>query len=223
MLMVLPDEVYCLKQIALLGGCRSQVFASSARLGVELVTSPQTASRRLQALERQQLITRSLRSDGQYISLTLRGEEVLLREFSDYGRIFGNGSARHVLTGELVSGLGEGRYYMSLAPYREQFLEKLGFEPFPGTLNVRLDQGSIATRKKLETLGWISIRGFHANERTYGDARCLPCRIGDHRCGIVVPGRTHYPEDIVEVISPVELRKELGLSDHDVVRVEVPP
>ncbi len=223
MLMVLPDEVHCLKQIALLGGCRSQVFASSARLGTEIATSPQTASRRLQALERQQLITRSLRPEGQYISVTPKGEEVLLREFTEYGKIFGHGAVNMVLSGELVSGLGEGRYYMGLAQYRMQFLEKLGFEPFPGTLNIKLDQASTAARKRLLSCRWIPIQGFVANERTYGDARCLPCRIDSYPCGIVVPGRTHYPEDIVEVIAPVELRTTLGLKDHDMVRIEVPP
>jgi riboflavin kinase len=37
----------------------------------------------------------------------------------------------------------------------------------------------------------------------------------------VVPGRTHYPEDIVELVAPVGLRAALGLKDNDIVTVEV--
>jgi riboflavin kinase len=37
----------------------------------------------------------------------------------------------------------------------------------------------------------------------------------------VVPGRTHYPDDIIEVIAPVALRRQLGMEDSDTVTVEV--
>jgi riboflavin kinase len=49
----------------------------------------------------------------------------------------------------------------------------------------------------------------------------MPCRINDIPCGIVVPGRSHYPEDIVEVIAPVGLRDALHVKENDRVNVEV--
>lgn len=39
-------------------------------------------------------------------------------------------------TGRVFSGVGEGSFYVSL--YSKKFLEKLGFRPYPGTLNLRL-------------------------------------------------------------------------------------
>jgi riboflavin kinase len=36
-----------------------------------------------------------------------------------------------------------------------------------------------------------------------------------------MPGRTHYPEDIIEVIAPMALRRKLGVEDTDDVTVEV--
>jgi riboflavin kinase len=36
-----------------------------------------------------------------------------------------------------------------------------------------------------------------------------------------MPGRTHYPEDIIEVIAPMALRRKLGVEDTDAVTVEV--
>jgi riboflavin kinase, archaea type len=219
--MLAAEDLQCLKVIAMMGGCRGPVFASSQTLGSALGISPQTTSRRLQALERLMLITRSVNPDGQHITLTPGGEEELRREYSEYCKIFGSDDISFVLVGNLVSGLGEGRYYMSLEPYKKQFLEKLGFEPFPGTLNIKLSQASVRQRKRLDQLEWIEIQGFTADDRTFGSARCLPCRIGEWPCGIVVPVRSHYPDNIIELVSPVALREALGIKDTDMVTVEV--
>ncbi|KQC07310.1 MAG: riboflavin kinase [Methanolinea sp. SDB] len=219
--MIMPEDLQCLKVIALAGGCRGPVWVSSQSLGSELSISPQTASRRLQSLERQMLVRRDINPDGQQITITSAGEEELRREYSDYCRVFDRENAHYVLRGHVITGLGEGRYYMSLEPYQRQFRKRLGFSPYPGTLNIRLDQSSIQIRKRLDLLEWTRISGFSADERTFGDVRCLPCRISDHPCGIVVPGRSHYPEDIIELVAPVSLRAALGLSDNDEVKVEV--
>lgn len=219
--MILPEELQCLKAIALLGGCRGPARVSSQSLGTTLGTSPQTASRRLQSLERQRLVSRTIAADGQDIMVTPLGEAELRKEYQEYSRIFSDHNLGYVLTGTVISGIGEGKYYMSLEPYKEQFNRVLGFEPYPGTLNIRLFPSSIPLRKKIEALDWIRIKGFSSDGRTFGDARCLPCRIGDISCGIVVPGRTHYPDDVIEVIAPVALRRKLGVEDSDTVTVEV--
>ena len=219
--MVVGEELQCLKEIALLGGCRSPVCVSSQMLGSILDISPQTASRRLISLEKQRLVTRALRPDGQYVAITGEGEELLRHQYSEYCRIFGEQSGHLSLEGEVIDGLGEGRYYVSVPGYVSQFIEKLGFEPFPGTLNIRLTPESIVIRKKADALHWVAIGGFTANERTFGGARCLPCNIEGHPCAIIVPGRTHYPEDIIEVISPVQLRDTLGPDGGSHVSVDV--
>lgn len=110
---------------------------------------------------------------------------------------------------------------MGLDHYQKQFFERLGYYPYPGTLNLRLHPTSLEIRKKLETKEWMVINGFTSENRTFGDARCLPCRIEGIPCAIIVPGRTHYPDDIIEIISAVELRKDLDLSDKDKLTVKV--
>jgi riboflavin kinase len=214
-------DLQCLKAIALMGGCRGPVWISSQSLGDTLAMSPQTASRRLKSLEGQRFVDRSLRPDGQYVAVTREGEEALRKEYADYSRIFGEGGGPYSLTGSVISGLGEGRYYMSLAPYCEQFRRILGGDPFPGTLNLRLSSASRDVKRKVDSLPWTRIQGFVQEGRTFGEARTLPCRIGDLPCAIVVPGRSHYPDDVIEVISTAELRAALGLSDGDLVTVEV--
>jgi len=221
--MIPAEDLQCLKTIALRGGCKGPVFVSTQSIGEILAISQQTASRRLKGLESQGLITRTITADGQHVTLTSAGEEELRKEFSEYSRIFSEHNKGYVLGGTVVSGIGEGKYYMSLGPYKKQFAEHLGFEPYPGTLNIRLSPSSLPTRKKIEALDWIRIRGFSTDGRTFGDAKCIPCQIGAVPCGIVVPGRTHYPDDLIEVIAPVALRRKLGVEDTDSVTVEVGP
>ena len=219
--MIPAEDLQCLKVIALRGGCKGPVFVSSQTIGEMLAISPQTASRRLKGLEMRGFITRTIAADGQHVTLTGAGEEELRKEFQEYSRIFAEHNKSYVLGGTVVSGIGEGKYYMSLEPYKQQFAERLGFEPYPGTLNIRLSPSSLPIRKKIDVLDWIRIKGFSTDGRTFGDARCLPCRIGTISCGIVVPGRTHYPDDLIEVIAPVALRRKLGVEDTDSVTVEV--
>jgi riboflavin kinase len=221
--MIMPEDLQCLKALALMGGLKGPVWVSSQSLGSTLSTSPQTASRRLQSLERQMLLTRSVNPDGQYITIARSGEEELRREFSEYCRIFSQEPGEYSLRGSVISGLGEGKYYMSLDHYVAQFSRVLGFIPYPGTLNIRLDPSSLPIRKRLDQREWIPIEGFTADERTFGNARCLPCRIMQTPCGIVIPGRSHYPDDILEIIAPVSLREAYGLEDTDMVAVEVAP
>ncbi|NLA39051.1 MAG: DUF120 domain-containing protein [Methanomicrobiales archaeon] len=219
--MVEAEDLQSLKMIALLGGCKGPIWLSSQSLGSELGISPQTASRRLIALERQQFIVRSMKPDGQYVAVTREGEGQLKQEYADYIRIFNPKRRQYFLAGAVISGLGEGRYYMSIPHYKEQFSKYLGFEPFPGTLNIRLDPASIRIRQDLEHIGWIEISGFTADERTFGGVKTLPCRVRGHDCAIVEPSRTHYPEDIIEVIAGCGLRKALDLNDNDMIEVEI--
>lgn len=220
-MMVEAEDLQSLKMIALLGGSKGPIWLSSQSLGDELDISPQTASRRLIALERQQFIVRSMRPDGQYVAVTREGEQQLRREYADYIKIFNPKRKQYTLTGTVISGLGEGRYYMSIPHYREQFDNLLGFVPFPGTLNIRLDPASIQAREEVEHIEWFEIPGFTADERTFGGVRALPCRIRGNECAMVEPSRTHYPTDIVEVISELELRKILNLNDNDAIEVEI--
>ena len=204
-----------------MGGCKGPVHLSTQSLVEQLGISQQTASRRLRSLETAHLISRTTESLGQFVLVTKTGEELLRREFSEYCKIFDRIGGYYVLTGSVISGVGEGRYYMSIPHYQEKFTELCGFAPYPGTLNVKLNSQSVLVRKRIDTIKWISVPGFSDEHRTFGEARCIPCRIDNIPCAIVVPGRTHYPEDIIEVISGVPLRVTLGLKDNDTVEVEI--
>ncbi|GAB7015441.1 DUF120 domain-containing protein [Methanogenium cariaci] len=219
--MIAPDDLICLKAIALLGGLSGAVSVSSQSLAQELSISPQTASRRLISLENAHLITRTMGGDGQYVTVTAAGEEHLRVEYAAYRRIFETHDRHYFLKGELISGLGEGRYYVGIEGYVSQFSEKLGITPYPGTFNIKLSPASIETRRKLDAMEWTEIEGFTDHDRTFGGAKALECSINGYPCAILKPGRTHYPEDIIELISEVRLRDVLGTDDGAQVTIEV--
>jgi riboflavin kinase len=162
-----------------------------------------------------------MRGDGQYVTVTQAGEEHLRAEYAAYRRIFEIHDGHYELEGELISGLGEGRYYVSVDGYVRQFSEKLGINPYPGTFNIKLSPTSIETRRKLDAMEWTDIEGFTDHDRTFGAARALKCSINGYPCAIIVPGRSHYPEDIIELISAERLRDVLGAEDGTQITIEV--
>ncbi len=212
-------DILSLKKLALLGAHQKSLELSSLEFASHIDSSQQTAARKLKDLEEERLISRQILPDGQLVSITEYGLSLLQKEYNDYQEIFSGNGNRKILSGRVITGLGEGQYYISLEGYRMQFREKLGFDPFPGTLNIKLDRHSIELRKGIN--GTIGISGFTNENRTFGNGSCFNIMIKDIRGAVVVPERTQYPEDIIEIIAPVNLRDYFNLEDGSIVDVEV--
>jgi riboflavin kinase len=221
------DELAALKFVALEGGRSGPVKISCSGLAGHLDASSQTASRRLQRLESAGHLDRDVVADGQWVSLTESGEAALHREYDHYRRIFeGDEPSTVELEGTVTSGMGEGRHYISLSGYVEQFRERLGYEPFPGTLNVDLDEESVRARSAVSSLPGVPIDGWEDDERTFGPATCYAATVEydgavAEETHIIVPERTHHDETQLEIIAPVKLREALDLDDGTVVSVRV--
>ena len=212
-------DISYLKKLALLGAHKKPLELSSNDFASHIDSSPQTAARKLKELEEKTLITRQIIHGGQLVSITKDGMNVLQKELNDYQEIFISNCNKKFLTGKVITGLGEGQYYISLDGYRIQFRQKLGFDPYPGTLNIKLDPESIELRKQISS--HITIAGFTSHNRTFGNGSCFNIEISEIQGAVVVPERTHYPEDIIEIIAPVNLRQSLSLKDGSFVQVEV--
>ncbi len=218
-----PTHLLALYELAQLGAYEREVSLSTGTLAKELDVSQQTASRRLIEMEKQGLIDRS--TDGRVlrIRITKAGLSSLKAMYQTLKPAFESPKRQLVIKAVVFSGLSEGSYYMSMEGYRKQFRSKLGFDPFPGTLNLRVAKDSIAQRRELDNHPFVNIEGFADKDRTYGGARCYPVIIGGKiRGAIVAPIRAHYGEDVIEIIAPENLRKKLELKDGDMVEVEVP-
>lgn len=73
---------------------------------------------------------------GRVVKISQKGREYLSTVLKDLMRFFNINSIK--LEGYVVSGLGEGAFYMSLEGYRKAFEKVLGYVPYPGTLNIKL-------------------------------------------------------------------------------------
>lgn len=214
-----PYLLQTLKELALLGALRNKIELSSHELAAHMALSQQTASRYLLELDSSQMITRELGVKKQLIQITSSGAEVLEKEYAFYQQIF-DLSTKIKFTGKVISGMGEGKYYAGQQGYAEQFHKKLGFTPYPGTLNVQIEYIERNKLRLLKNSGGIVIDEFKNENRTFGEVVCFTASINGVEGAIVVPKRSHYIT-VLEFISPYYLREKLQIKDGDTVEVVV--
>ena len=122
------------------------------------------------------------------------------------------------IKGKVFSGSGEGARFIRLAWVRKQIAEKLGFIPYTGTLNIKLAAESVVIKKSLKNARAIEISPV----KGFCRGRCFPAYfMQDSKCAIIIPEVKNYPEDIIEVIAPVNLREKFNLEDGDMVEVRI--
>ncbi|MBO0888020.1 DUF120 domain-containing protein [Candidatus Bathyarchaeota archaeon] len=217
------SHLMALYKLAEMGAYDKDVAVSSGSFAKSLGLSQQTASRRLIEMEKQGLILRSNNGKIQRVKMTKQGVNSLVEMHRVLKPVFEAPKRELKLRASVFSGLSEGSYYMSLEGYRKQFKSKLGFDPFPGTLNLRVVPDSMADRRQLDSYPSVAIDGFADKDRTYGGARCYHVIVNEKIKGaIVAPIRAHYGEDVIEIIAAENLRKRLSLTDGDIVDVRVP-
>jgi riboflavin kinase len=207
-----------------MGAHRRTAKISTEYLAEKLEISQQTASRYLIELERKGWIQRTITPEGSLIKIDDKGTRELQKLYSNL-RFLIEAAYPHSITleGTVFTGLGEGAYYISKEHYRKQFIEKLGFDPYPGTLNLKLTTDyDLKTHTELEAYPAIEIQGFKNEDRTFGLVKCYPATIGNKVKGALISAlRGHYDSSVVEIIAPVCLRKHLNLKDGYKVKVEV--
>jgi riboflavin kinase len=210
-----------LKKLALLGAIEKPVKISSSEFTRYTSTSSKTAARVLKQLEDEQYIERQMVAGGQMVQLREKGVDLLKNEYVEYSTIFCRDHNDIDLYGNIITGLGEGQYYISREGYMSQFRDKLGFKPYPGTLNVRLDGPSAEMRDRMAFIRPVVVHGFSDGERSFGGGKCYQIEVEGIKGAVIIPDRTHYPADLLEIIAPVKLREMLRINDGDKVRIVV--
>lgn len=208
------------------GARHAHVPVTTVELAGAIGKSQQTASSHLVQLEADGFVERrAARRGGSPVRITARGYAELERVSAMLRGEIESQPADIVLEGKLVSGMGEGAYYMSLEGYTRQFRGAVGYVPFPGTLNVRLAEPHhiLAAERLGAARGGALVGGFSDGRRTYGWVRCFAASVnGLGGCHVVRLERTHHDPDIVEVISRVGIREAAGLRDGSPVSLRLP-
>lgn len=205
------------------GAKERPVSITTTELAKNLGKSQQLASKHLEEMEKERLIER-IRSGGKtYVKLTSEGIVAGELLYTELARAFGKEVEKVDVTGTVFSGLGEGAYYISMKGYKKQFFSKLGFEPYPGTLNLRLSSAiDRKIRRELNLTRGIHIDGFNDGKRTYGGAECFRALLDGQVDGAVLMiERTSHDDSVLEIISPVNVRQHFRLKDGDKVKVTI--
>jgi riboflavin kinase len=212
-------------ELLLLGARDEYIDISTTDLATRLGKSQQVVSKHLSDLEAAGYVERVRIGGRTRVKVTVKGIDVMADLYADLRSVFEGGKPMLQLHGKVFTGLGEGAYYVSLRGYRRQFLSRLGFDPYPGTLNIRLGSPpDRRLRRDLDRRSSIRIEGFEDGHRTYGWAKTYPAEVeGKLNGAVIILERTHYDDSVLEVIAPVNIRETLNLKDGDPVSVNVMP
>jgi riboflavin kinase len=215
-----PSLLITLYKLIEVGAYPDEVIFTTTELAKLLGASQQTASRHLIELERIGLIRRVKLGRRESIKIMNTGIKHLDKMFLNLKRAFEMKRTETVFEGTLFSGIGEGAYYISQEGYKQQFISKLGFAPYPGTMNLRVRNEDQQEVKLLEASPFILIEGFTQGGRSFGPAKCFLSNMADQEeSALIFPVRSHYLGDVVEIIAPKFLREALHLKDGDSVKV----
>ncbi len=216
-----------------LGAKETHTEITSGQISKVIQRSQQTASKVLIELEKDNLIERIKNNKKFKIKVTQEGFEVIKELHSMMKTAIDSSRGKRVIfKGKIVTGMGEGSYYMSKKGYKDQFREKLGYEPFPGTLNVKLEEQIYKdTKREITSYPSIYIHGFKDENRTFGWVKCYPTILipgnkenyekMEIESSILLLERTHHNNSLVEVISPVCIKETASLKNGDIVTIEL--
>jgi len=126
------------------------------------------------------------------------------------------------LTGKVVSGARRAAFFTQLDWVQEQCAAKLGFKPYPGTLNIELSSQSLINLRVLEKEAKTE---FVPPDPKYCVARLLSVSLSSIAGAMIFPAedvRIHG-KSIVEIIAPVRLKDVLNIEDGDQITFTVAP
>ena len=217
------QHILTMVQLLSKGARHNFVEVTTSDLGKNIGRSQQAASKHLLDLETAGYVERARRGQKFAVRVTDKGYTEIQSLFASLKSALESAPAAIDFEGNVVSGMGEGAYYMSLDGYKKQFKEKLGYEPYPGTLNIRLtDQLFMTARRELGRYPSIFLEGFSDGARTYGWVKCYRATInGSVDAAVLVLERTHYDDSMLEVIAPMSIKDAAGIKNGDRIKVQV--
>ncbi|NJE06157.1 CTP-dependent riboflavin kinase [Thermococcus sp. M36] len=196
------------------GAIGEGVRVTMRELARELSMSPQSVLRLLEEMEDEGHVHRRVEGKRTLVEITPEGLEFLENLCDSISEVLYTG----IIVGEVISGIGEGAYYVR--QYSHLIREYLGFEPYPGTLNVRV----LFPKTVFDALCGVRpivLPGFSKDGRTFGDVKAYRIEIDGVDGAIVIPSRTVHPPKIAEIVAPVYLRERLNLKDGSRIRIKV--
>src|SRR5262245_24432633 len=127
MVIVRLEHVLTVAKLLLKGAGKDFVEVTSTSVGTEINKSQQATSKIILELENQNFIERIKMGPGFRIHVTEKGIQMVNDISSLLISAINFSRSTIIIEGVIVSGIGEGGYYMSLPGYKRQFESKLGY------------------------------------------------------------------------------------------------
>ncbi|MBI5377731.1 MAG: CTP-dependent riboflavin kinase [Thaumarchaeota archaeon] len=218
------QHILTLAELLSKGARHNFVSVTTSSLGNSIHRSQQAASKHLLELERDGYIERIRNGQKFSVRITPKGHAEMVKVSTVLKSSLESSPSYIEFMGNIISGMGEGAYYMSMKGYTKQFKSKLGYIPFPGTLNVKLkDKKFVEAKHELDAHEGIKIDSFSDGKRTYGWVKCYPAKINNSVDGMIITlERTHYDDSILELISHTSIKKAAKLSTGSQISIRVP-
>jgi CTP-dependent riboflavin kinase len=118
------------------------------------------------------------------------------------------------ITGRIVSGAKKAAFFTQLDWVQEQCQKKLGFKPYPGTLNLEIDEETIPI---VEALQQMEGAALVPPDEGYCSGYVFPVSVMGVSGAVVTPAeevRVHG-KNIIEILAPISLKEALDVKDGD--------
>ena len=129
------------------------------------------------------------------------------------------------LTGVVFSDLGKASSFMALDWVQDLLNERLGYHPFPATLNVRpqgAEDAQVWRRVQNGPAGTplTSASDGHCGAKLYRVEIYQDANSVKVDGAILLPDVDDYPQDKIEIVAPVRLKDHFRVHDGDQLTVE---
>lgn len=116
------------------------------------------------------------------------------------------------ITGKIVSGSGQGAFFTQIDWVQLQCFEKLGFKPYPGTLNLEIGPDDLPLIASLEQKKGIALI---SPDPKFCNAKAFAVRLKKMSAAIIMPEekvRIHA-DNIIEIIAALNIKETLNVKD----------
>ncbi|CCK79738.1 MULTISPECIES: DUF120 domain-containing protein [Desulfobacula] len=125
-----------------------------------------------------------------------------------------------MISGKVIQGAHKAAFFTELDWVKLQCREKIGFVPFPGTLNLELSLSEVERLEKFSEGIWEELV---PPDQNFCSSKVLPIWVGNVKGALILPDADVkiHGRQVVEILAPVKLRDELGINDGDMVVLQL--
>ena len=125
-----------------------------------------------------------------------------------------------IIAGKIVRGVEQGIFFTQLEWFQEQCADKLGFKPYPGTLNLEISGEYLPIIESLNREEGIELI---SPDPKFCNAKAFSVSLGEISGAIIMPDekvRVH-PKNIIEIVAALNIKASLNVGDGDFISVVI--